>query len=175
MSGPLVSPHLMLAMVLAHPCPVSPRPWRKMMVAVCFPLGATTTGSDILLRRVSALTPRLSPSPGALTRIQQHKFTSYLVRRRHYWSENGCGILVRVPDLHSLVSWCTVRPCTQGEIGVRGRGGFLKDNHNHIWVDNNMAIMKPINWQLICERAFLFSDNARTQSREKKSVCFVST
>ena len=58
----MVTPHLMLAMVLAHPCPVSPRPCRKMMVAVCFPLGATTTGSDILLRRVSALTPRLSPS-----------------------------------------------------------------------------------------------------------------
>ena len=54
--------HLMLAMVLAHPCPVSPRPWRKMMVAVCFPLGATTTGSVILSRRVLALTPRLSPS-----------------------------------------------------------------------------------------------------------------
>ena len=52
----------MSAMVLAHPCPVSPRPWRKMMVAVCFPLGATTTGSVILLRRVSALTPGLSPS-----------------------------------------------------------------------------------------------------------------
>ena len=49
-------------MVLAQPCPVSPRPWRKMMVAVCLPLGATTTGSVILFRRVSALTPRLSPS-----------------------------------------------------------------------------------------------------------------
>ena len=48
----------------AQPCPVSPRPWRKMMVAVCFPLGATTTGSDILDKRVSALTARLSPSPG---------------------------------------------------------------------------------------------------------------
>ena len=64
-------PDLMLAMVLAQPCPVSPRPWRKMMVAVCLPLGATTTGSDILLRRVSALTPRLSPAPRALRRTRQ--------------------------------------------------------------------------------------------------------
>ena len=65
------APDLMLAMVLAHPWPVSPRPWRKMMVAVCLPLGATTTGSDILLRRVSALTPRLSPAPRTLRSTQQ--------------------------------------------------------------------------------------------------------
>ena len=40
----------MLAMVLAQPCPVSPRPWRKMRLAVCFPAGATTTGSGMLAR-----------------------------------------------------------------------------------------------------------------------------
>ena len=42
-------------MELAKPCPVSPKPWRKIIVAVCLPEGATTTGSGILLRTLAAL------------------------------------------------------------------------------------------------------------------------
>jgi len=35
--------------VEAHPCPVSPKPCKKMRVAVCFPLADTITGVLILL------------------------------------------------------------------------------------------------------------------------------
>ena len=34
---------LMFLIALAQVCPVSPRPWRKIMVAVCSPEGANTT------------------------------------------------------------------------------------------------------------------------------------
>ena len=44
----------MPAMVEAQPWPVSPSPWRKMTVAVCLPLGATTTGSGMVSSRAAA-------------------------------------------------------------------------------------------------------------------------
>ena len=37
---------LISARVDAHPCPVSPKPWRKMRVAVCLPEAEITTGEE---------------------------------------------------------------------------------------------------------------------------------